>query len=106
MPQLDPVRERLLAAILERSANDREFRTSLMSRPDEAIRSVFGIRVPDGYRIKFVERDPAFDSMVVLPDLIAESGDAELSLDELEAVAGGTDPITPPPYEWSGGGTG
>ncbi|HET6763773.1 MAG TPA: NHLP leader peptide family RiPP precursor [Longimicrobiaceae bacterium] len=104
MPQLDPVRERLLASILERSANDREFRQDLISRPDEAIRSAFGIRIPEGYRIKFVERDPSFDSMVVLPDLVA-TGDAELSLDELEAVAGGTDPVTPP-YEWSGGGTG
>ena len=104
MPTLDPVRERLLAAILERSATDREFRQDLISRPDEAIRSAFGIRIPDGYRIKFVERDPAFDSMVVLPDLI--SSDAELSLDELEAVAGGTDPVAPPPYEWSGSGTG
>jgi hypothetical protein len=104
MPTLDPVRERLLAAILERSATDREFRQDLISRPDEAIRSAFGIRIPDGYRIKFVERDPSFDSMVVLPDLV--SSDAELSLDELEAVAGGTDPVTPPPYEWSGGGTG
>jgi hypothetical protein len=106
MGQLDPTRERLLAAILERSASDREFRQDLLDRPDEAIRQGFGIRVPDGYRIKFVERDAAFDSMVVLPDLIPQDGDAELSLDELEAVAGGTDPVTPPPYEWSGGGTG
>jgi len=99
---LDATQMRLLNAILDRAARDLPFRRQLMTTPAPAIRDAFGVQIPADFRIKFVERGPDVDSLVVLPDF--RSGDEELSEEELEAVAGGTDttvtwsePTPPPP---------
>lgn len=77
----------LRAAILKRAASDLEFRQGLLADPRSAIESGFGVELPDGYRIRFVERDPDVDALVVLPDFEGSGG---LSDKDLEAVAGGT----------------
>jgi hypothetical protein len=99
---LDATQMRLLNAIMDRAARDLPFRRQLMTTPAPAIRDAFGVQIPADFRIKFVERGPDVDSLVVLPDYMA--GDEELSEEELEAVAGGTDttvtwsePTPPPP---------
>lgn len=91
----DESRERLLDEILERAATDREFRRGLLERPKRTIFETFGVRVPKEYRILFLERDPEYDSVVILPDFRDEM--AELSDDDLEDVAGGT-PGSPPTW--------
>lgn len=85
-------REELMCAILDKSATDQDFREELLEDPQTAIYDEFGIQIPASYRIQFVERDPSLDALVVLPDFQGEQAeDGELSEDDLECVAGGTD---------------
>ena len=75
--------------MLARSATDLEFRQRLLDDPISAIAEFNGVEVPEtgiGFDIRFVENEA--DATIVLPDPI--SIDGELSLDELEAVAGGS----------------
>jgi hypothetical protein len=88
-------REALLDAILQRSVADMRFRRALLVEPKRAIQEAFGIQIPPDFRIRFVEKGPDVDAMVVLPD--AEDADAELSDEELEYVAGGA----PTNYRWA-----
>jgi hypothetical protein len=88
--------QQILEAVLDRAAVDQPFRRHLLASAAEAVHAAFGIRLPDGFRIRFIEKDPDTDLLVVLPDV--RGGSDELSEEDLENVAGGTDP--PPPI-WS-----
>lgn len=77
--------QKQLQSILLRSATDPEFRSKLLSEPRAAIAESTGQQVPASMDIQFVEN--AGTATFVLPDPIDPS--AELSDDELEAVAGG-----------------
>ncbi|MCC6318087.1 MAG: NHLP leader peptide family RiPP precursor [Gemmatimonadaceae bacterium] len=79
--------QEVLDAVLERAARDSEFRRALLESPRAAIHQAFGVRVPDDVRLKFIERDPDLDALVVLPDLIDDT--RTLSDDELDGVSGG-----------------
>jgi hypothetical protein len=76
-------------AVLSRSATDKAFRQLLLSDPRAAIAEATGQAVPANFRVAFVENTA--DATVVLPPVVSET--AELSDSELEAVAGGTEPI-------------
>ena len=52
-----------------------------------AIQQGFGISIPPTFTMKFVERDPGVDALIVLPDF--RSSEDELSDRELESIAGG-----------------
>lgn len=78
--------EEALKALITRATTDLEFRRKLLSDPHGAILEATG--APATIRIKFVEKDPAVDLQIVLPDYLP--GDPELQPDELDAVAGGT----------------
>ena len=80
-----------MQALLARARVDQEFRQRLLADPRSAIHHALGITIPPDFRIKFVERGPDLDALVVLPDLEASGGADELSDDELEAVTGGTE---------------
>ncbi|HEX2095311.1 MAG TPA: hypothetical protein VHG28_23140 [Longimicrobiaceae bacterium] len=87
-PQGTPHDNSGLTLVTARAAVDRHFRRQLLQDPHHAIRTAFGIELPQGLRLKFVEKGQDIDMLVVLPDLV---DDAEpLSLDELDAVLGGT----------------
>ena len=80
----------MLRRVLHRSATDREFRTRLIAQPDSAIEEILGVSVTNlqaPIRVKFVEKDPGVDALVVLPDF--QDPEGELSDAELEAVVGG-----------------
>jgi hypothetical protein len=77
-----------MQAILKRASTDMTFRAGLLTDPRAAITKAFGMTIPPDFRIKFVERGPDLDALVVLPDV--KSKDEELSEDDLEHVAGGT----------------
>lgn len=79
---------KLLDEILERAARDVAFREALLDTPHRAIHRAFGVDVPATYRMRFIERDPFFDLLVVLPDLVAQQD--TLSDEDLDAAAGGT----------------
>lgn len=85
--------------VLSRAAVDSVFRRRLLEEPRGALRSAFGIELPGDFRVKFIEKGADLDVLLVLPD--PRPGE-ELSEDELEEVAGGTDPVwedptAPPP---------
>lgn len=80
--------EQVLQEITTRAAVDGDFRARLIAEPHAAVRESVGIELPSTFRIKFVEKDANVDVMVVLPEFMTES--AELSEEELEAVAGGS----------------
>ena len=84
-----PSHETLLRAILERSSTDREFRRLLLSEPRPVIQREFGVAIPRNFNIRFIEKESGTDALVVLPDVV--SGGGELSDDDLDAVAGGTE---------------
>lgn len=76
-----------LDAVLDRAGSDADFRRTLLAEPHQAIRDAFGIVIPAGFRIRFVEKGDDVDALIVLPELRANG--RELSDDELEVVAGG-----------------
>ena len=80
-------RVELMNSILSRSVSDREFRQLLLTDPKTAIRKTFGIRVPDNFSLRFIEKPPDLAALIVLPDPVTTG---ELSDSELESVGGGT----------------
>ncbi len=87
---MQPPREserRALDSIVARATIDHAFRQKLLADPRRAIRDELGLTIPSHFRIRFIERGPDLDALVVLPDF--RSGEEALSDDELEAVSGG-----------------
>ncbi len=76
-----------MTAVLARAETDAVFRQQLLVDPRQVIYDTFGIRIPDEFRLRFIERHPDVDALVVLPDLQVER--AELSDLDLEQVVGG-----------------
>ena len=79
-----------LQKILARASVDLEFRKALLIDPRKAILDGLGVRIPPGFRVKFIERDENVDALIVLPDLRRANG--ELSDAHLDWVSGGSDP--------------
>ncbi len=73
-------------ALLMKSATDMEFRGQLLENPREAIYGYTGNQLPETIEIKFVENQA--DATIVVPPF---QDAAELTEEELEAVAGGVD---------------
>ena len=90
---MSTAQQELLEQILTRAAVDLDFRTALLVDPKKAILDGFGVHIPATFRVKFIERAKDVDALIVLPDLQRQDG--ELDDDDLEMVAGGTDPIPP-----------
>lgn len=64
---------------------DGEFREELMKDSKAAVEKLTGRELPDGFQIKVIENDPAYQATFVLPDFVGDEMD-EADLDE---VAGG-----------------
>lgn len=81
-----------LNALLARSASDMTFRRTLLSDPRAAVAEFRGTDAStlSNARVVFVENHA--DATIVLPPFAADAD--ELSERDLEAVAGGTDPVT------------
>jgi hypothetical protein len=84
-PQAVKQGEEILRGVLARSATDMEFRQKLVSEPRAAFSEYTGREVPESFNVAFVENQA--DATIVLPNAI--DSEAELSEQELEAVAGG-----------------
>lgn len=80
--------EQLLQDVIVRATIDAAFRKRLLKEARSAIRDEFGVTIPRGHEIRFIERPHDVDTLIVLPDL---NEPTELDDDDLEAAAGGTD---------------
>ncbi len=80
-----------LQELLARSATDMPFRAKLVGDPRAAIAEFTGADPASlqGLNVRFVENSA--DATIVLPDFVDAA--AELSEQELEAVAGGASPL-------------
>ena len=79
--------EETMDSIWDRAQTDKEFRQLCLNNPQEAIRVASGLEVPESYKIKFIEGDPAYNETWVLPSFKEEAD--ELSEGELDMAAGG-----------------
>lgn len=61
--------KRLLVRMLHKSAISSEFRQELLADTDAALEKLAGKKLPEGFRLKVVEPDPAYTATIVLPDL-------------------------------------
>jgi hypothetical protein len=78
--------EQMMSALLSRSATDPTFRQQLLTQPRAAVSEYLGREVPESFDVTFIENRA--DATIVLPAAI--DPEAELSEQELEAVAGGS----------------
>jgi hypothetical protein len=76
-----------LELVMTRAATDPVFRRRLLADPYTVIRETFGVEVPPGLKLRFIEKDPDVELMLVLPDLI--DGDDPLDERLIDAVGGG-----------------
>lgn len=77
-----------LAVVVTRAALDASFRHHLLADPHRAVRESFGVELPATLRLKFIEKEPGVDLMVVLPDLVGGGG--PLDRGQLDVVLGGS----------------
>ena len=78
--------EKALEVVLARARIDREFRQRLLDDPHAALADI-GVLLRADLKIKFVEKGPELDVLIVLPDLASTS--QELSREELDVITGG-----------------
>lgn len=77
----------LFGPVLERAANDAEFRRRAAADARGAIKEATGHDIPGHVSVAFYDQSANTDLVAVLPPLVEEG--AELSEQELETVAGG-----------------
>lgn len=91
MPSNSSSEREAIDLVVARAETDPGFRSQLLAEPHRAIHDAFGIRIPEDFRIRFIERDTDVDALIVLPDLRPPQPLAdELSEHDLESVTGGT----------------
>ena len=82
--------EQAMRDLMLRASTDLDFRSKLLTDPRAALSEFSGVEIPDSVDVQFIENDA--DATFVLPDPI--DPEAELSPEELEAVAGGVSDVT------------
>lgn len=82
-----PFRSDFEKRLIDRANGDSAFKQLLLSDPRRAVESELGIKVPSTANVKVLQETP--DTMyLVLP---LDSSSVELSDEQLESVAGGTE---------------
>jgi hypothetical protein len=78
--------------LIQRSLEDEDFRQRLLDDPKGAIEQELGSRLPESIEVRVVE-ESADTIYLVLPSASPLSQGSELSDQELDAVAGGTQDV-------------
>jgi len=92
--------EQVVTLVQERAANDPEFRARCLTSPDEALKSMTGINIPEQLKVTFAEDEQGRLNLVLPPEAFSEG----LSDEDLDAVAGGSDrsSLGPCPFKMVG----
>jgi hypothetical protein len=77
-----------LELVVQKASTDGGFRRALLTDPHAAIAEGFGLELPKRFRLRFIEKPPDVDVVVVLPDLAPDSCRA-LPLQVLDDASGG-----------------
>ena len=77
--------EELYVSVQKKAMTDEAFRKELLADPTKAIEAFTGEKLPDDFKLKVIENDPAYTATMVLPDMIGR----ELTDEESETAAGG-----------------
>lgn len=77
--------EQCYLQVKKRALIDEDFRKLLIAEPAKAIEEETGVKVPDNYRIRIIDYDPAYQASFFLPPFVGEN----ISDAELDAVAAG-----------------
>lgn len=72
-----------LRSALNLAARDRQFRSELLADPRSALFARRAIQIPESFEIRFIERPPGIDALVVLPRFVGSRN--RLARKELEA---------------------
>ncbi len=78
--------EELMAKMTKKSMTDAKFRKEVLADATSALEKLAGKPLPDGASLKCIERDPNYQTTLVLPDLVDEE---KLNDESLAQVAGG-----------------
>ncbi len=70
--------------IKKRTSEDEDFRKLCLDNPNEVIKQISGMEVPEGVKINIIENDPSVDYTIILPP---EGGTLEDEV--LEQIAAG-----------------
>ncbi len=88
----------ILHDVTARATVDLDFRTRLLRDPSGTIKEEFGVTIPTGHQIRFIEKPAGVDTLIVLPDF--HPAPDELDEDDLDQVAGGTGCVTENSTAW------
>ncbi len=77
----------LVAKMTKKAMTDMAFRKEVLQDAASAMEKLAGRPLPEGMTLKAVEKDPNYQTTLVLPDFVDEE---KISDDDLENVAGGT----------------
>ncbi len=78
--------EELMAKMTKKAMTDAQFRKEVLADATTALEKLAGKPLPEGASLKCIERDPNYQSTLVLPDLVDEE---RLDDEALAEVAGG-----------------
>ncbi len=87
--------DELVAKMTKKAATDMEFRKAVLEDAVSALEKLAGRPLPPGMTLKAVEKDPNYQTTLVLPDFVDEE---KISDELLENVAGGTGPAGSIPH--------
>ncbi len=73
--------------IKKRASEEEDFRKLCLDNPNEAIKQVSDMEVPEGVKINIIENEPDVGHTIILPHKQGANKDFELDL-----IAGGTRP--------------
>lgn len=82
-------RQALERELIVRAYKDAAFKQKLLSNPKATVGEILGTEVPEYFEIKVFEQPANALYLVVPANIDSNSGSAELTEEELEAVAGG-----------------